>query len=71
MNTVEQVYRQMRTESLQELQVAFRLDLEHGADPDFVNGRLAIIERELAARDGRPEPPRVPTAGSFGHERRS
>ena len=37
-------------ESLQQLQQAFRQDLEAGADPVFCQRRIAIIETELAAR---------------------
>jgi hypothetical protein len=44
------VYGTMRTRELYLLQQAFLLDRECGADRDFCNGRLRLIEAVLAER---------------------
>jgi hypothetical protein len=47
------LYRTFDATLLRALRAAFLVDLEHGADPTFGGGRLALIERVLREQEPR------------------
>lgn len=50
--TVAELYREMATDTLRVLRRAFTLDQEAGGDVEFCTNRIALIDAELARREG-------------------